>query len=158
MISFFLFSVKNTTENWICLHCPGSLVSKLSPHANAAWEWGYPPGVSSCTWLVIFDLKIFPWMHTLSLASWWERGGLEDLITCSERCHVAWLKVDAVSGPTINSALISVPSVFEWWHEYILRSSPRAQPPDWQSEFMSSLSSAKWVAERYSWSGKETSR
>ena len=37
----------------------GSLVPRLSPHTNGAWKRGYPPGVSSRTWLVTFDLKIF---------------------------------------------------------------------------------------------------
>ena len=96
MNSFFLFSHKSKIGNWICLHPPGSLVPTLSLHANGAWEW------SSCTWLVTFELKIFPCMLNDYLASWWGRRG------SGRSCHVQWtmsrgLKVDVVgSSPPLT--------------------------------------------------------
>ena len=59
MNSFFLVLHKNKTGNWICLHPQGSLVPMLFLHTNGVWEWGYPPGVSNCTWLVTFDLPVY---------------------------------------------------------------------------------------------------
>ena len=59
MDSFFLFSHKSKTGNWICLHPPGSLIPRLSPHTNRPRNkttlQEYPVALA----VVTFDLKIF---------------------------------------------------------------------------------------------------
>ena len=73
----FLWHKQNRKLNF-CLHPPGNLIPRLSPHANGAWK--IPRG---------------------------GEGGLRDLVTCRARCHVTWTKGRRGGWfPTINFALI----------------------------------------------------
>ena len=101
MHSFFLFfSEENKTGNWIPfffsihLHAKGSLVP-LS--------------------LVVFDLKIFPCMHTLIRITYPLGGGegrLRDLVTCSAWCHVRWNEGRHGCFPPLTRHR----SVPQWWY------------------------------------------
>ena len=55
----FPFFTQKQNRKLDCLHPPGSLSPRLFLHANGAWERGYPPGVSNCTWLVTFDRPMY---------------------------------------------------------------------------------------------------